>query len=173
MKNKSKKKSVKKPFATGFNPPMKKYNVIKEQIICLNCFNCDKSINVLEEGIKNAENYIEWKRKASGNEHLVPILINFQNSDGSVRLIDIDSTMWDDAIVEKMAAGYGSSHDGDMFLVGICDECMKNKMNSGNTILVGNYMASDVTIEAKKSIENSIQKARRLKNINELTKDGK
>ena len=35
--------------------------------------------------------------------------------------------MWHGGIVEKISAGYGSILDGDMYVLAICDNCVKSK----------------------------------------------
>ena len=47
--------------------------------------------------------------------------------------------MWSDGIVEKISAGYGSILDGNMYILAICDECVKSKQLK----YVGNYMFPD------------------------------
>jgi len=49
-----------------------------------------------------------------------------------------ESSMWHDAIVDKIAAGYGSKYDGCMFILAICDDCVEANM----LVLdyVGDYM---------------------------------
>jgi hypothetical protein len=46
--------------------------------------------------------------------------------------------MWDGGIVERISAGYGSLLDGDMYILAICDDCVKFKKLK----YVGNYMSS-------------------------------
>lgn len=48
--------------------------------------------------------------------------------------------MWSDGIVDKIAAGYGSVLDGDMFVITICDDCIKETKNKKSLQYVGNYM---------------------------------
>jgi hypothetical protein len=47
--------------------------------------------------------------------------------------------MWSGGIVEKISAGYGSLLDGDMYVLAICDDCVKLKQLK----YVGNYMFPD------------------------------
>ena len=47
---------------------------------------------------------------------------------------------WNGGIVNKISAGYGSLLDGDMFILAICDECVKKKKLRN----VGNYMFQDM-----------------------------
>ena len=48
-----------------------------------------------------------------------------------------DSTgMWDDGVVDKISAGYGSGFDGAIFMIAICDECIKKKKPR----VIGDYL---------------------------------
>jgi hypothetical protein len=63
-------------------------------------------------------------------------------------------------------AGYGSTHDGDQFVIAICDECIKENVQDGTLLYWGNYMGfSDIS-------EDDVQKSkmiyRRRKNIDKL-----
>ena len=40
---------------------------------------------------------------------------------------DIDKANFNGAVVGKISAGFGSTHDGDVYVVGICDECIDKK----------------------------------------------
>jgi hypothetical protein len=51
--------------------------------------------------------------------------------------------MWRDGVVEKVSAGYGSLLDGNMYVIAICDSCLKEKHENGVIRYVGNYMYSD------------------------------
>ncbi len=43
--------------------------------------------------------------------------------------------MWSNGVVDKICANYGSKHDGDVFLIAICDKCIENNLEK-----IGNYM---------------------------------
>ena len=47
--------------------------------------------------------------------------------------------IWGGGIVERISAGYGSLLDGDMYVLAICDDCVKLKQLK----YVGNYMFTD------------------------------
>ncbi|HUX56225.1 MAG TPA: hypothetical protein VMV77_04580 [Bacteroidales bacterium] len=49
-----------------------------------------------------------------------------------------ESAMWDGGIVDKIAAGYGSDLDGNMYLIAICDKCVIG--NKDKIEFVGTYM---------------------------------
>jgi len=48
--------------------------------------------------------------------------------------------MWDDGMVAKIDAGYGSRNDGDMFYIAICDDCTKEKVKDKSLEYIGSYM---------------------------------
>lgn len=37
----------------------------------------------------------------------------------------LDSAMYDEGNVSEVYGGYGSSLDGDVYVIGICDDCLK------------------------------------------------
>jgi len=47
------------------------------------------------------------------------------------------SAMWNGGIVDKIAAGYGSKLDGNIYIIAICDECV---LNSEVIEYIGNYI---------------------------------
>jgi hypothetical protein len=40
-----------------------------------------------------------------------------------------ESAMWNNGVVGKIYAGYGSRHDGDMYIITICDDCIDKHLN--------------------------------------------
>lgn len=42
--------------------------------------------------------------------------------------------MWNDGLVHDVTAGFGSKHDCDGFIIGICDECIDDAMKDGRLI---------------------------------------
>ena len=57
--------------------------------------------------------------------------------------IKAENRMWHGGTVGNISAGYGSHHDGDQYVIGICDECTKAKVLDGTIAHVGNYMSPD------------------------------
>lgn len=51
-----------------------------------------------------------------------------------------ENRMWLDGVTGNISAGYGSIHDGDMFVIAICDDCIKEKKDSGSLAYIGSYM---------------------------------
>jgi hypothetical protein len=73
------------------------------------------------------------------------------------------SALWDASMVGRLSAGYGSIFDGDQFVIGICDECIKTKASESTLVYVGNYM-----FKVSEDIEKSKQLWRRNNNLDEL-----
>lgn len=68
----------------------------------------------------------------------------FTSKEGISGTIKAENRMWLDGVVGNISAGYGSVHDGDMFVISICDECIKEKKDSGVLAYTGNYMFKDI-----------------------------
>jgi hypothetical protein len=90
---------------------------------------CCKKNNVVPTGrpyIKREkpEEYILWEKN--------------KRPDGS--LVNVNNEMIDNGIIHIIDAGYGSSHDGDQFIIAICDDCIKNNSEDGTLLYYGNYM---------------------------------
>lgn len=51
--------------------------------------------------------------------------------------------MFDGGIVEKISAGYGSDLDGDIYILAICDNCIKEKKLK----YIGNYLFPEINDE--------------------------
>ena|SRR5260221_121724 len=51
-----------------------------------------------------------------------------------------ESGAYHDGIVDKIAAGYGSKFDTEMFIIAICDDCMDNLKAANKLKYAGNYM---------------------------------
>jgi len=48
----------------------------------------------------------------------------------------LDETMVNDGIINKNVAGYGSKHDENIYLVGICDKCIEKKHKNKTIVLI-------------------------------------
>jgi len=76
--------------------------------------------------------------------------------------------MIDNGIIHIIDAGYGSTHDGDQFVIAICDDCIKENLGDATLLYYGNYMyAPEGYVEEER--EKSKQKYRRRKNLDNLT----
>ncbi len=56
---------------------------------------------------------------------------------------DPQSEMINDGVIGGICANYGSSYDGDVFQIAICDSCIEKKMETGGIIFDHNYMGLD------------------------------
>jgi len=82
--------------------------------------------------------------------------------DGSIRTID--NQMVDGGVIHLVDARYGSTYDGATFIIGICDSCIKEKLETATLLFHGNYMNwSEVN-----DIEKSKLLYRRRKNLDDL-----
>lgn len=80
--------------------------------------------------------------------------------------IDASSQMWNNGVVQKISAGYGSCHDGDEFIIAICDECIMKKKATGNIAYIDNYMG--YLSKEDEDYVNSRTAWRRYNNINDF-----
>ena len=76
-----------------------------------------------------------------------------------------ENRMWLDGIVKNASAGYGSSHDGDMFVIAVCDKCITIKKEDGTIAYTGNYMGFDSEIT---QLDEYRKIWRRANNLDEL-----
>ena len=85
--------------------------------------------------------------------------------DGS--LVNVNNEMIDNGIIHIIDAGYGSTHDGDQFVIAICDDCIKKNLADATLLYWGNYMY-DREGYVEEEREKSKQKYRRRKNLDKL-----
>lgn len=66
----------------------------------------------------------------------------------------IQNEMIDNGIIHIIDAGYGSSHDGDRFILAICDDCIKENLEDGTLLLFksGSYVKPEEDLEKSKKI---------------------
>ncbi len=94
---------------------------------------------------------------------------NSKRGDGS--LYNVNNKMIDNGIIWIIEAGYGSTHDGDQFVIAICDDCIEENLEDATLLYYGNYMFQtmnngDWSVEKEK--EKSKQKYRRRRNLDGL-----
>jgi len=85
--------------------------------------------------------------------------------DGS--LVNVNNEMIDNGIIHVIDAGYGSIHDGDQFVIAICDDCIKENLEDATLLYYGNYMY-DLDVTGTNEKEKSKQKYRRRKNLDNI-----
>lgn len=54
-----------------------------------------------------------------------------------------DYDMIHSGIKGHLYAPYGSSHDGDIYQIAICDDCIQQKEKEDKVVLLGNYIFGD------------------------------
>ena len=66
----------------------------------------------------------------------------------------IDNEMIDGGIIQIVTAGYGSNHDGDKFIIAICDDCIQSNLDDGTLLLfkIGSYVTQEEDLEKSKKI---------------------
>lgn len=79
------------------------------------------------------------------------------------RPLTINNEMVNDGIIQTIDAGFGSIHDTDVFIIAICDECIKENLEDGTLLL---FRSGDLNPE--KHVEKSKKIYRRRKNLDGL-----
>lgn len=80
-----------------------------------------------------------------------------------------ESQIWKNGIIELLSAGYGSNNDGNMYYIGICDECVDINTINGRLRYSGCYLGSDVY--SKEELSKFEERRNRENNINSLLDD--
>jgi hypothetical protein len=88
-----------------------------------------------------------------------------KRKDGS--LVNVNNEMIDNGIIHIIDAGYGSTHDGDQFIIAICDDCIKENLGDATLLYYGNYMGGYGDIITNE-VEKSKKVYRRRKNLDGL-----
>jgi hypothetical protein len=107
---------------------------------------CCKKNNVVPE---------EWRNGTSNSEEDVLYFKKERKSDGST--LNINNEMVDNGIIQIIDAGYGSIHDGDQFIIAICDDCINQNKEDGTLLYYGNYMYYD-----EKFVEEEKEKSKKI-----------
>lgn len=97
------------------------------------CICCDKKIPLLHEDEKKDEEKIVFEKEKRQ-------IYNKKGRFDEEIVIDAGARMWSDGVIGRISAGYGSIHDGDEYIIGICDECIDKKLFTGGLALIDNYM---------------------------------
>lgn len=66
----------------------------------------------------------------------------------------IDNEMIAGGIIQIVTAGYGSNHDGDKFIIAICDDCIQSNLDDGTLLLFksGSYVTPEEDLKKSKKI---------------------
>jgi hypothetical protein len=89
---------------------------------------------------------------------------------GNDRKLRAENRMWSDGLVANVSGGYGSTHDGSMWVIAICDKCLTKKHDSGIIAYTGDYMSNDVKFD-EEDVEKSKKLWRRDQNLDRLSLD--
>lgn len=82
----------------------------------------------------------------------------------------LESAMYKDAIVDSVSAGYGSSHDGDVYYIAICDKCTAKALDDGRLAYKTNYMGMPPLKEHIDRWDKGYKKRMRDINLGDLLK---
>ena len=123
---------------------------------------CCKKNNVIPETFSYAKESMRGVKEKVEEEDI--LWKDSKRPDGS--LVNVNNEMIDNGIIHIIDAGYGSTHDGDQFVIAICDDCIKENLEDSTLLYYGNYMHGEGSIEEER--ENSKQKYRRRKNLDNL-----
>jgi len=82
------------------------------------------------------------------------------------KTLNINNEMIYNGIIQIIDAGYGSKHDGDQFIIAICDDCINENKEDGTLLYYDNYMFPGEYYEEEK--EKSKKIYRRRKNLDGL-----
>jgi len=130
------------------------------------CISCKKN-NVIAIDFKYSKKTIngggEYERKYDTEESIV--WKKDRKPDGS--LVNINNEMIDNGIIHIIDAGYGSKHDGDQFILAICDDCIKTNLEEATILYYGNYMYKYEPF-VEEDISKSKKKYNRRKNLDDL-----
>jgi hypothetical protein len=89
----------------------------------------------------------------------------YQNEEINGRRKIIENEMIRDGAIQIIGMGYGSTLDTDMYLVGICDDCLKSLQKSGLVLYYGSYIFHPKSAEM---IEESKRLYLRRRNLDKL-----
>ena len=78
--------------------------------------------------------------------------------------LTVDNEMINGGIIQIIHAGFGSLHDTDSFIIGICDSCIVENLSDGTLLL---YKSGDY-VNPDKHVEESKRNYRRRKNLDDL-----
>ncbi len=121
------------------------------------CIVCKKDKVFPSETSDHLEEDLLWKKD--------------KRKDGSI--FNINNEMVTDGIIHIIDAGYGSTHDGDQFIIAICDDCIKENLQDATILYYDNYMYSNHYPPHVGFIEEEREKSkkayRRRKNLDNLT----
>lgn len=79
--------------------------------------------------------------------------------------LDMSSANWEGGGISEISFGFGSKRDGDVYFLGICDECVDTNFQNGRLRYINNSFGFG---KSKREIENSNKIRERGRNLNNL-----
>jgi hypothetical protein len=124
---------------------------------------CCKKNNVIPETFSYTKESMRGVEEKVEEEDI--LWKDSKRPDGS--LVNVNNEMIDNGIIHIIDAGYGSTHDGDQFIIAICDDCIKENLQDATLLYWGNYMGGYGDMITNE-VEKSKQKYRRRKNLDDI-----
>lgn len=81
-----------------------------------------------------------------------------------------ESQVWNNGIIDSLSAGYGSIFDGNVYYIGICDECVNINTHNGRLRFSSNYLGFG-DVFTKEELSKFEEKRNRENNINSLLEE--
>jgi len=120
------------------------------------CICCDAKIELLNF---NNENLVE-------EEEVFRKEVKVNPTTKSNYIAHAGQNMWQNGLVDMVSAGYGSTLDGNQYIIAVCDECLRKKTMTGHIAYIGDYVTA---IDAKDEYYRNARTAwRRYNNIDNL-----
>ena len=76
-----------------------------------------------------------------------------------------ENQMWSGGIVSNISAGFGSNCDGDVYLIGVCDDCINKKRNEGTAIFLYDYLINSHSDLFRNEYNKKLHRKMKLKRI--------
>jgi len=91
---------------------------------------CCKKNNVIPETFSYTKESMRGVKEKVEEEDI--LWKDSKRPDGS--LVNVNNEMIDNGIIHIIDAGYGSTHDGDQFVIAICDDCIKENLEDSTLL---------------------------------------
>lgn len=76
-----------------------------------------------------------------------------------------ENSCWNSGVVDKISSGYGSIHDGSVFLICVCDKCLTQKRDNGTIIFLYDYMNELYSQDQRDEYNKILHRKMKLKRI--------
>ena|ERR1700761_8541788 len=103
----------------------------------MKCICCGKVLTPLDNQIPEHEQVFDYQHRHVGR---------------TCNIIDINNRSWNNGATGSISAGFGSSHDGGVYAIAVCDECIEKKVGDGTVAYIENNICR--TKEVKEDINN-------------------